>query len=170
MGSEIYAVVLLPHMDVVRARVAYHVMKGSDEIHRYKTVRQVGKVPDTVVEGAVAQLAPLGPLRDGEFDGGTAYGVHVTVPYAILGPVPTETLETLAWPRKAADRSSPGALRVAGPCPSTVVFFDLGKTAITQSSTLRFSNSFYQGGRPHAKDPTRPRGQHVFSAFLCGTL
>ncbi len=53
------------------------------------------------------------------------------------------------------------------PLPSTVAFFDLGKTAIAQSSTLRFSNSFYRGGRPHAKNLIRSAGQHAFSAGRC---
>ncbi|MFE0106760.1 hypothetical protein [Streptomyces sp. NPDC059009] len=100
-----FAVVLLAHGDVVRERkIAAHVMKGSVEIrsnHRElrARLREAGSVRDTAVEGIVERLDPLGPVCTGVIDGGVAFGVRVTVPYVILGPIPRETFETLDWPR-----------------------------------------------------------------------
>ncbi|MDQ0945893.1 hypothetical protein [Streptomyces sp. V1I1] len=97
--GDVYAVVLLPHMNIVNERkLADHVMKGSDKIRLNDLLRQAGRVSDTAVQGVALRLAPLGPVRDGALDGGTEYGVHVTVSFVILGPVPIETFETLDRP------------------------------------------------------------------------
>lgn len=97
--NDVYAVVLLPSMTIKNERsLARHVMKGTDKIRIDGFRLQVGNVPDSVVKGVADRLAPLGPVRDGVLEGGMEYGVHVTVPYVILGPIPLTTFETLPSP------------------------------------------------------------------------
>lgn len=101
--GEVFAVVLLPELRVVNKRhVPHQIMrKIEDKVVRYDLLRDLGMVPDgKPVQEVSSRLALLGPVSHGVIDAGTESGVHVTVPYVILGPVPVETFENMPPPQQ----------------------------------------------------------------------
>ncbi|MFC8946409.1 hypothetical protein [Streptomyces rochei] len=101
--GEVFAVVLLPELRVVNERrIPHQIMrKIEDNVVTYDFLRSTGVVPDgRPVQEVSSRLALLGPVSHGVIDAGTEDGVHVTVPYVILGPVPVETFECMPPPRQ----------------------------------------------------------------------
>ncbi|MER6613562.1 hypothetical protein [Streptomyces xantholiticus] len=93
--SAIHAVILLPHAQVVRQTVAEHVIKDLSKLMRTGSRFQADATRENAVAGVAARLAPLGPVRTGMIDGGEALGMRVTLPYVILGPVASDTIDAL---------------------------------------------------------------------------
>ncbi|MGW7468613.1 hypothetical protein ACWGJT_29120 [Streptomyces xantholiticus] len=91
----IHAVVLLPHAQVARRTVAEHVIKDGLKLMWTGSPCQADAVRENAVAGVAARLARIGPVRTGMIDGGEALGMHVTLPYVILGPVAFETVDAL---------------------------------------------------------------------------
>lgn len=98
--AAIHAVVLLPHVKIVNARkAAEHVTKDFSKFVRISS-RESDAARDEVASKVAERLEPLGLVRTGLIDGGTEYGMHVTMPYVILGPVAFDTVDALRndWP------------------------------------------------------------------------
>ncbi|MGW0543313.1 hypothetical protein ACWD0D_23765 [Streptomyces griseoincarnatus] len=93
--NAIHSVVLLPHAQIARSMVAEHVIKGGWKLMLTGQRFQADAARSRAVYGVVDRLAPLGPVRTGMIDGGEALGMHVTLPYVILGPVAFDTVDAL---------------------------------------------------------------------------
>ncbi|MEV4789288.1 hypothetical protein AB0K53_28250 [Streptomyces tuirus] len=92
--SPIHSVVLLPHAQVM-GRVAEHVIKDVYKLLWTGQLFQADTMREKAVSGVAARLEPLGPVRTGMIDGGKALGMHVTLPYVILGPIMSDTVDAL---------------------------------------------------------------------------